>query len=74
MKPASKFEIAAARVWNVLNEGKSFHPVFVVGTFLLLHLTALASWAFWGRALPALGLTAPLVVLFTICTSSSAVG
>ena len=28
MKPASKFEIAAARMWNVLNEGKSFHPVF----------------------------------------------
>ena len=64
MKPASKFEIAAARVWNVLNEGKSFHPVFVVGVFLLLHLTELASGAFWGRALPALWLTAPLVVLF----------
>jgi type I phosphodiesterase/nucleotide pyrophosphatase len=64
VKPASKFEIAAARVWNVLNEGKSFHPVFVVGTFLLLHPTELASGAFWGRALPALGLTAPLVVLF----------
>jgi len=64
VKPASKFEIAAARAWNVLNEGKSFHPVFVVGTFLLLHLAELASGAFWGRALPALGLTAPLVVLF----------
>jgi hypothetical protein len=64
VKPASKFEIAAARVWNVLNEGKSFHPVFVVGVFLLLHLTELASGAFWGRALPALWLTAPLVVLF----------
>ena len=64
MKPASRFEIAAARVWNVLNEGKSFHPVFVVGVFLLLHLTELASGAFWGRALPALWLTAPLVVLF----------
>jgi sulfatase-like protein len=64
VKPASRFEIAAARVWNVLNEGKSFHPVFVVGTFLLLHLTELASGAFWGRVLPALGLTAPLMVLF----------
>jgi hypothetical protein len=64
VKPATRFEIAAARVWNVLNEGKSFHPVFVVGTFLLLHLTELASGAFWGRALPALGLTIPLVVLF----------
>src|SRR3712207_2122151 len=64
MKPASKFEIAAARIWNVLNEGKSFHPVFVVGTFLLLHVTELASGGFWGRALPALGLTIPLVLLF----------
>jgi hypothetical protein len=64
MKPASKFEIAAARLWNVLNEGKSFHPVFVVGTFLLLHVTELASGEFWSRARPALGLTIPLVLLF----------
>ncbi len=64
MKPASKFEIVAARMWNVLNEGKSFHPVFVIGTFLLLHLTQLLSPEFWGRALPALALTAPLVLLF----------
>src|ERR687896_90345 len=64
MKPASKFEIAAARIWNVLNEGKSFHPVFVLGTFLLLHITELASGEFWGRTLPALGLSIPLVLLF----------
>jgi hypothetical protein len=64
MKPASKFEIAAARIWNVLNEGKSFHPVFVLGTFLLLHITELASGEFWGQTLPALGLTIPLVLLF----------
>ena len=63
-KSASKFEIVAARCWNVLNEGKSFHPVFVVGTFLLLHVGDLASAAFWGRALPALAFTAPLVLLF----------
>src|SRR3712207_6317875 len=65
MKPASKFEIAAARIWNVLNEGKSFHPVFVMGTFLLLHVGQLPSGGFWIQALPALGLTAPLVLLFT---------
>ncbi|CAN5678156.1 hypothetical protein BH24ACT20_BH24ACT20_01850 [soil metagenome] len=64
MKPASKFEIVAARMWNVLNEGKSFHPVFVIGTFFLLHLTQLGSAEFWGRALPALALTTPLVLLF----------
>ncbi len=64
MKPASKFEIVAARAWNVLNEGKSFHPVFVFGTFLLLHVTELASAGFWSRAVLALALTAPLVLLF----------
>lgn len=64
MKPASRFEIVAARMWNVLNEGRSFHPVFVLGTFLLLHLAQLGSAEFWGRALPALALTAPLVLLF----------
>ena len=64
MKPASKFEIVAARCWNVLNEGKSFHPVFVLGTFLLLHVFQLGSVEFWGRALPALFLVAPLVLLF----------
>lgn len=64
MKPASKFEIIAARAWNVLNEGKSFHPVFVLGTFFLLHLTQLADPAFWSRAIPALALAAPLVALF----------
>jgi hypothetical protein len=64
MKPASKFEIVAARVWNVLNEGKSFHPVFVLGTFLLLHVAELTSAEFWGRATLALALTAPLVLVF----------
>ena len=64
MKPASKFEIVAARCWNVLNEGKSFHPVFVLGVFFLLHLFDLGDGGFWGRALPALLATAPLVLLF----------
>jgi hypothetical protein len=64
MKPASTFEIVAARIWNVLNEGKSFHPVFVLGTFLLLHVAELPSGEFWARALPALGLSVPLVLLF----------
>jgi hypothetical protein len=64
MKPASKFEIVAARCWNVLNEGKSFHPVFVLGTFFLLHMFQMGSMEFWGRALPALLFTAPLVLLF----------
>lgn len=64
MKPVSKFEIVAARTWNVLNEGKSFHPVFVLGTFLLLHAAELSNSGFWNRALPALALTVPLVLIF----------
>ena len=64
MRPASKFEIVAARAWNVLNEGKSFHPIFVLGTFLLLHVTQLVDGEFWARALPALGLVVPLVAIF----------
>lgn len=31
MKKASSFEIVAARCWNLLNEGKPFTPIFVVG-------------------------------------------
>ena len=64
MKAASGFEILAARMWNVLNEGKSFHPVFVVGTFVLLHFGEVFSAGFWGRALPPLLVAAPLVILF----------
>lgn len=51
-------------MWNVLNEGKSFHPVFVLGTFLLLHVFQLTSPDFWSEALPAILLTVPLVLLF----------
>ncbi|HEX2180821.1 MAG TPA: alkaline phosphatase family protein, partial [Rubrobacteraceae bacterium] len=64
MGSASRFEIVAARAWNVLNEGKSFHPVFVLGTFLLLHVTQWLDGGFWARALPAIGLTVPLVAVF----------
>ena len=64
MRAASRFEIVAARVWNVLNEGKSFHPVFVLGTFLLLHVSQWLDGDFWARALPAIGLAVPLVATF----------
>ena len=64
MGPASRFEIVAARAWNVLNEGKSFHPVFVLGTFLLLHVSEWLDGGFWARALPAIGLAVPLVAIF----------
>ena len=65
MKPASKFEIVAARIWNVLNEGKSFHPVFVLGTFLLLHaLPAHQPGVLGPGAAGARPGNAPLILLF----------
>ncbi|MEK0313618.1 alkaline phosphatase family protein [Cohnella sp. 56] len=64
MKRASKFEIIAARAWNVLNEGRPFTPVFVIGAFLLYHIGDLGAPAFW----QALGLSLlsalPLFVIF----------
>jgi hypothetical protein len=42
MKKASSFEVIAARGWNVVNEGKTFTPVFVLGVFFLFHLS---DWA-----------------------------
>lgn len=47
MKTASKFEIIAARGWNILNEGKTFTPVFIIGTMLLFHWTELTQGGFW---------------------------
>ena len=44
MKSASKFEKVAARCWNLLNEGKPFTPIFVVGTMMLFHMGALTDW------------------------------
>lgn len=37
MKSASKFEKVAARCWNLLNEGKPFTPIFVLGAIILFH-------------------------------------
>ncbi|HEX7056309.1 MAG TPA: alkaline phosphatase family protein [Bacilli bacterium] len=47
MKKASAFEKVAARCWNVLNEGKPFTPVFVVGTFLIYTLLQGAGQISW---------------------------
>lgn len=43
MKSASKFEKIAARCWNLLNEGKPFTPIFVLGTMVLFHAAILGS-------------------------------
>jgi hypothetical protein len=37
MNNVGRFEKTAARAWNFLNEGKSFLPIFVIGTFFLYH-------------------------------------
>ena len=63
-KSASRFEILAARLWNVLNEGKPFTPVFVLGILALLSLPHLSDGAYWARAGVALLAIVPLFVLF----------
>ena len=64
LKRAGRFEIVAARLWNVLNEGKPFTPVFVLGTLLLLGLPHLTDGGYWLRQLVALFALAPLFLVF----------
>jgi hypothetical protein len=47
MKKASAIEVVMARCWNVLNEGKTFTPVFVLGVFLMYHATDLQAASFF---------------------------
>ena len=63
-KGASRFEIAAARLWNVFNEGKPFTPVFVLGILLMLSLPHVGDAAYWIRAGVALLALVPLSVVF----------
>lgn len=62
-KTASLFELVAARCWNVLNEGKSFTPVFVIGLFLLYHAAEWSQGGFWLHAGKALLWETPLFAL-----------
>jgi hypothetical protein len=64
MKKASSFEIVAARCWNLLNEGKPFTPIFVVGVFLLYHIGVWSDSSFWSAAGLSLLVTLPLFVLY----------
>lgn len=66
VKKASKFEKVAARCWNLLNEGKPFTPIFVIGTFLLFHIAEVGTGSFWGNMLGSLLLVLPLLVLYYI--------
>ena len=63
-KGASRFEIAAARLWNVFNEGKPFTPVFVLGILLLLSLPHTGDAGYWMRAGVALLALVPLFVVY----------
>ncbi|MGG3915726.1 alkaline phosphatase family protein [Rossellomorea vietnamensis] len=63
MKSASKFEKTAARCWNLLNEGKPFTPIFVIGTMTLFHLQGLLQGE-WFPFLISLLFTLPLFILY----------
>ena len=63
-KAASRFEVIAARLWNVLNEGKPFTPVFVVGVLGLLSIPHMNDGDYWPRAGIALAALLPLFLLF----------
>ncbi|WP_135549877.1 alkaline phosphatase family protein [Paenibacillus cymbidii] len=62
MKSASLFEIVAARCWNVLNEGKTFTPVFVLAVFAIALAGGLDFAAYCGAA----ALLLPLGVIFYV--------
>lgn len=64
MKKASSFEIVAARCWNLLNEGKPFTPIFVVGVFLLYHIGQWSDPGFWSACGLGFLVTLPLFVLY----------
>ena len=61
---ASRFEVVAARLWNVLNEGKPFTPVFVLGILGLLSIPNLTDGSYWPRAGIAIAALMPLFLLF----------
>ena len=63
-KAASRFEVFAARLWNVLNEGKPFTPVFVAGVLAVLSLPHLADGGYWLRAGIAVVALVPMFLLF----------
>lgn len=62
MKSATRFEILAARCWNVLNEGKTFTPVFVLSVFLIANGFAVDLPRFGKAAV----VTLPLFLLYYI--------
>lgn len=66
VKKASKIEKIAARCWNLLNEGKPFTPIFVVGTMLIFHLSDGVTLEETKRWFSSFLLTVPLFVLYYV--------
>ncbi|OZM57911.1 sulfatase [Lottiidibacillus patelloidae] len=64
MKQASKFEKFAARSWNLLNEGKPFTPIFVVGIMIIFYNVTLFKSTNLLPFLLAFGVTLPLFIMF----------
>jgi hypothetical protein len=64
MKQASGFEKVAARCWNLLNEGKPFTPIFIVGTMLLYHISSWGEWLFWQAILFSFIVILPMIVMY----------
>ncbi len=61
---ASRLEVAAARSWNVLNEGKPFTPVFALAVIGLLAAPRLDDSGFVLRALVALVALVPMCLVW----------
>ena len=66
MKSASKFEKVAARCWNLLNEGKPFTPIFVLGAMLLFHIGDLGSLERLSSLLFSLIVMIPILTIYFI--------
>ena len=63
-KDASRFEVIAARAWNVLNEGKPFTLVFVGGVLLALAIPHAGDAGYWARWSLGILCIAPLALVF----------
>lgn len=63
-KKAGRFEIVMARLWNVINEGKPFTPVFTLFVLALLMVPHAHSPAAWGDAAVGLAAVVPLALVF----------
>ncbi len=60
-RAASRFEIAAARLWNVVNEGKPFTPVFAIAVVMLLSIPHAADLGYLGTRERGAACAAPAV-------------